>query len=410
MPEPSDFMTGPVAPEDGHANADSAEAISAPEQNFTEQPNQDLLPGRASPALASAPTWRRLGGHWRGFLGDQITPIRLASHLAILLVAGLVLVLSRIDLPQWDVVRSAPAEAEEAGPRPQPAFNQLAVGGNALQESGVLLQAPVPFTEIPDRPRLGIITYTVQIEDTVLGIAEKFGLNPNTIVWANLEDLDKPFVMEVGQLLNIPPVDGVIHTVKDGDTIEKLSKEYKVTADKIVGYEPNKLASADVALTAGQVLVVPDGDRTPPEPPPPPAASSSGPRPSSSGSSSAPYRTHGFIWPTYGQLTQGYYRGAHPAIDIGAHRGTPVYAADEGSVSSAGWSSVGYGNYVVIHHGDGFVTLYAHLSRIDVSPGDYVSQGQQIGAVGSTGRSTGPHLHFEISLNGRTYNPLTYLP
>jgi LysM repeat protein len=228
-------------------------------------------------------------------------------------------------------------------------FVPLAIGGSPLQESGVLVRAPVPFTEIPDRPREGVITYTVQLDDTVLGIAEQFKLNPNTILWANLEDLTKPFVMEVGQILLIAPVDGVLHTVKEGDTVAKIAKLYKVEAEAIVGHAPNQLASVDDALTVGAVLVVPDGDRTPPEQI---AVAPSAPR---GGGASAPWRASGFVWPTYGLLTQRYWLPAHPAIDIGASTGTPVAAADEGTVITAGWSSVGYGNMIVIRHSDGFV-------------------------------------------------------
>jgi len=348
--------------------------------------------------------WRTLARAWMTFRGDTVTPVRLASHLALLAMALLVLVLSRVDLPSWEIVRLARAQPAVVTPPAEPVFEPLAIGGSPLQESGVLVRAPVPFTEIPDRPREGVITYTVQLDDTVLGIAEQFKLNPNTILWANLEDLTKPFVMEVGQILLIPPIDGVLHTVKEGDTVAKIAKLYKVEAEAIVGHAPNQLASVDDSLTTGAVLVVPDGDRTPPEQI---AVAPSTPR---GGGSSAPWRASGFVWPTYGLLTQRFWLPAHPAIDIGASTGTPVAAADEGTVITAGWSSVGYGNMIVIRHSDGFVTLYAHLSSINVSYGDYVARGQRIGAVGSTGRSTGPHLHFEVSTGGRTYNPLIYLP
>ncbi len=353
-------------------------------------------------------TWLKSSRAWRSFLRDQVTPVRLASHIALLLMAVTVIVLSRVELPRWDIVRVAPLQAEDIGILPEPAFDQQPVGGSPLQEGGVLLRAPVPFTEIPDRPRTGVITYTVQADDTILGIAEKFNLNPTTFLWANQEDPKQPFWMEVGQVMAILPIDGVLHTAKDGDTIEKIAKLYKVTADQIVAYEPNQLANADAPLTAGQVIIVPDGDKTPPEevvsvPAPGPRGgnSSSGP--------AAPWRANGFVWPAYGPITQRFYRGVHPAIDIGARMGSGAYAADEGSVIEAGWSSVGFGKHVYISHPDGYVTLYAHLSRIDVSVGDYVARGQQIGAVGSTGRSTGPHLHFEVHLGGRAYNPLVYL-
>ncbi|MEZ4767494.1 MAG: M23 family metallopeptidase [Caldilineales bacterium] len=337
---------------------------------------------------------------WQSFKHDNVTPVRIASHVALLVIAALVLVLSQVKLPAWEapiLAAAPPAEEVSTSEQVAPILVREAVGGSPLLESGALLRAPVPFTQIPDRPREGVITYTVQLEDTVLGIAEQFHLNPNTIIWANLEDLSQPFFMEVGQSLRIPPVDGVLHTVTDKDTLAGIAKEYKVDVEQIVGYAGNNLASADAPLTPGQVLVVPDGDRTPPQ------------APAVARAPSAPWRAANFVWPAYGRLTQGYY-SYHPAIDIGAPQGTTVVAGDEGIVAVAGWSNVGYGNYVVIRHPDGYVTLYGHLSRIDVSQGDYVARGQQIGAVGSTGRSTGPHLHFEVSTGGRNYNPLQYLP
>lgn len=350
--------------------------------------------------------WHKVRRAWRAFRGDKVTPVRLASHAALLLMALFVLILSRVQLPDWDIARAAAPAAESEAAVVQVPLEVLAKGGSPLQESGVLLRAPVPFTEIPDRPRTGVITYTVGINDTVLGIAEQFKLNPNTITWANQDDVTEPFFMEVGQVLRIPPIDGVLHTVKSGDTVAKIAKKYRVKAEDIVAYEPNGLASVDDALTADTVLIVPGGDRTPVE------QVASVPAPSARGgtSYSAPWRSRGFVWPTSGSITQRFWLPSHPAIDIGTPRGTPVVAADEGTITYAGWSTVGYGNMILIDHGDGYVTRYAHLSRIDVNYGDYVARGQGIGAVGSTGRSTGPHLHFEVLTGGRAYNPLTYLP
>ena len=338
-------------------------------------------------------------GLWQNFRQDNVTPVRIASHAALLVIAALVLILTQINLPTWEapVLTTAPVPEAHAVETAAPIFVREAVGGSPLLESGALLRAPVPFTQIPDRPREGVITYTVQLEDTVLAIAEQFHLNPNTIIWANQEDLSQPFFMEVGQSLRIPPVDGVLHTVTDKDSLDSIAKKYRVEVDKIVAFPANNLASADASLTPGSLLIVPDGDRTPPQ------------APAVARAPSAPWRASNFVWPAYGRITQGYY-SYHPAIDIGAPLGTTAVAGDEGIVAVAGWSNVGYGNYVVIRHPDGYVTLYGHLSRIDVSQGDYVARGQQIGAVGSTGRSTGPHLHFEVSTGGRNYNPLQYLP
>jgi murein DD-endopeptidase MepM/ murein hydrolase activator NlpD len=387
------------------SEADPAQAAGQPVQIEPGHSNQPSTSGEHQQTRFLAVLWRTVLRAWATFRGDQVTPVRLVSHLALLVMAVLVLALSRVELPTWEIVRIAPAQVENVALPQELAFEPLPVGGSPLQESGVLVRAPVPFTEIPDRPRNGVITYTVQLDDTVLGIAEQFHLNPNTIVWANLEDLNNPFVMEVGQILLIPPIDGVLHTVKEGDTVAKIAKLYKATEEAIVSYTLNKLASTDDTLTVGAVLIVPDGDRTPPE------QVVTGPSAPRGGTgTSAPWRGAGFIWPSYGRLTQRFWLPAHPAIDIGAPTGTPVVAADAGTVITAGWSSVGYGNMILIRHADGFVTLYAHLSRIDVSYGDTVARGQRIGAIGSTGRSTGPHLHFEVQVGGRSYNPLVYLP
>lgn len=406
MQEPDKSAKDLPLPADPIPGEGAAETASSAQHDPVEQDaSPQVSPGERVLRVARL-AWLRSNRAWRSFLRDQVTPVRLASHVALLLMAAAVIILSRVELPHWEIVRVAPPQPQDIAALIEPEFDQQPVGGSPLQESGVLLRAPVPFTEIPDRPRTGVITYTVQSEDTILGIAEKFNLNPTTILWANQADPKEPFVMEVGQVMMILPIDGVLHTVKEGDTLEKIAKLYKVTADKIVGYGPNQLASADAALSPGQVLLVPDGDKTPPEEVGVPAP---GPRGGGSSGPAAPWRANGFIWPAYGPITQRFYGGVHPAIDIGAKMGSPVYAADEGTVIAAGWSSVGYGNHVYIQHPDGFVTLYAHLSRIDVSYGDYVVRGQQIGAVGSTGRSTGPHLHFEVSVGGRRYNPLVYL-
>ena len=211
--------------------------------------------------------WEGIARLWQVFRQDQVTPLRLASHGALLLIAVLLLVLSQVKLPDWELVRvAAPVSAESEQP-PDPPFVREPIGGSPLQESGALLRAPVPFTTIPDRPRTGVISYTVQLDDTVLSIAERFNLSTSTVIWANLEDLSQPFFMEVGQALLIPPVDGVLHTVADKDTLESIAKKYKSTVEKIVGYPENGVADASAPLIPGSVLIVPDGDRTPPTPP-----------------------------------------------------------------------------------------------------------------------------------------------
>jgi murein DD-endopeptidase MepM/ murein hydrolase activator NlpD len=245
--------------------------------------------------------------------------------------------------------------------------------------------------------------YTVQAGDTVLGIAEKFGLKPETIQWSNpgLElnaDLIRP-----GDTLQILPIDGAIHTVTSGDTLGGIASKYKVTVEDIAGYGGNGLADTSAALTIGMKLVIPNGTKT--QVNQQAVAYSSGAAPAN-----AKIGGGNFSWPASGSINQRYWSG-HAAIDVGAWTGAPVTAADGGyvAVAAGGWNA-GYGNHVIIDHGNGFVTLYAHLNSIFVKPGESVASGQQIGSVGNTGNSTGPHLHFELRYQGVPRNPLNYLP
>jgi murein DD-endopeptidase MepM/ murein hydrolase activator NlpD len=276
----------------------------------------------------------------------------------------------------------------------------------------------VPFTVIPERPNRRIITYTVQENDTPIGIAAQFGLKPETILWCN-SDLNKnPELLQVGQVLYIPPVDGACHVVQEGDTLESIAEKYHARIDDIVAYEGNQLEGPPYTLTPGVRLVIPGGQieylvwTVPPKPPPrgqtvagsfvPAGTFYTGPK--------AGVGLGNFIWPIGTRRISQYYWAYHRAIDLPAPAGTPIYAADGGTVIFAGWTNVGYGYLVVIDHGNGFTTWYAHQSQYLVDNGDVVTQGQLIGYVGSTGRSTGPHLHFEVRYNGVPYNPLSYLP
>jgi len=263
-----------------------------------------------------------------------------------------------------------------------------------------LVRNAVPHTTIPDRPRLNVITYTVQAGDTVLAIAEEFGLEADTIMWASGRLEDHPDLLNVGQVLTILPVDGIYHTVQKGDTPESIAKKYKVDGEVITKCEYNSLEEP-YELTPGQKLIVPGGKK--PYVPRVVHAYSGKPP------VSAAKGTGIFGWPVSGVITQKFW-ARHKAIDIGAPTGRPVVAADSGYVVTSGWSKYGYGNYVVIDHGNGFQTLYAHLSVILVEVGQSVGKGTRIGSVGSTGRSTGPHLHFEIRYKGVQRNPLGYLP
>ncbi|MFH1750014.1 MAG: M23 family metallopeptidase [bacterium] len=240
------------------------------------------------------------------------------------------------------------------------------------------------------------IKYSVQTGDSLGGIADNYNLKISTLKHANnLSDID---VILPGQTLLIPFADGMIHTVKAGETLLGVVKRYRGDFQKTLSQ--NNL-NQDGTIYIGQKIVVVGGEYIPPKPQPRPSQSSnryadndySGPR-------------GNFRFPTSGGT---YYNGYHWwAIDIPRSTGTPIYASDGGRVVTAGWNSGGYGRYIVINHGNGYSTLYAHLSSIGVGVGQYVNQGQYIGGIGSTGRSSGSHLHFEIILNGRKLNPIRF--
>ena len=345
--------------------------------------------------------WLNLHRNLVGQGPDKFTPVRLASHVALLLVAVGLLVFTQIELPRWEIAEQSVLPAPAASPTPI-TLKQLIVarGGSTFQGGGPLTRSAVPFTIIPERPRLEIFTYSVQPGDTVFGIAEQFGIKPETIMWANRALELNPDMLRVGDKLTILPINGVYHEVKAGDTLEKVAKKYKAQAADIVAYELNDLESDDPMLQTGSFLVVPGGEK------PPIVRTVSvyhGPIPKGASKGIGT-----FVWPSSGRITQGFWNG-HRAIDIGSWTGNPVVASDSGYVVYSGWDRTGYGNLVVIDHGNGFRTYYAHLSRIFVRQGDSIGQGQRIGSVGNTGNSTGPHLHFEIRQNNILRNPLGYL-
>lgn len=345
--------------------------------------------------------WLRLRSEWLGQGSDQHTPIRLASHLALLLVAAGFLLLTRVELPQWEVSDLALLPAPAATPTPV-TLRQLVAnrGGATVNSIGPLTRMAVPFTTIPERPRLDVEIYAVQPGDTVFGIAERFGLKPETIMWSNRDLELNPDLLRVNDELVILPVDGVYHEVKAGDTVVALAKKYKVQPADIIGYAWNGLENADQTLQPGNYLIVPGGEkpliqRT--------VSVYTGPVPKNAARGSGT-----FVWPAGGTITQQYWNG-HRALDIGSWVGNPVVASDSGYVVYAGWDRSGYGNLIIIDHGNGYRTYYAHLNKILVRTGESVGQGQHIGSVGNTGNSTGPHLHFEIRYTNVLRNPFGFL-
>ncbi|MFH1631978.1 MAG: M23 family metallopeptidase [bacterium] len=248
--------------------------------------------------------------------------------------------------------------------------------------------------------RTDVETYTVQGGDTLSSIAEDFGISLNTLLWAN--DLGVRSILQPGDALAILPTSGVYHTVKSGDTLSAIANKYDVDADEILDY--NKLASAD-DLVIGEKLIVPGGAVSVATASRSTAFSSVLSTGTSSGSTVG---SGSMIWPTDLYTITQYYSWRHNGLDIDCGYTNDNYAADDGIVTQAGWLG-GYGYLVEINHGNGIVTRYGHHSSLYVSVGQQVSQGQAIGRCGTTGRSTGTHLHLEVIVNGSNRNPLEYI-
>jgi len=279
---------------------------------------------------------------------------------------------------------------------------------------------PPPKPEPTAEPTFA--TYTVQTGDTVAAIAASHGIQVETLLWNNPDLNADPDSISIGQQLLIPSRDGILYTVKMGDTLTDIADLYEVEVQNVVGFISNEIGNVD-SVSEGALLLLP-GAVPPPPPPevtPEPVFLAAAPdeTPADAGSIVPPdaISVSGFAWPVYGPISEYYGapRGAgtyHQGLDIDQtyNYGGPVAAAAPGQVVLATSNDYGYGTYVVIRHDNGYETLYGHLSALYVSQGQYVSQGEAIGAVGSTGYSTGPHVHFEVWVGGATVDPLNYLP
>lgn len=283
----------------------------------------------------------------------------------------------------------------------------ISASGQEIDAGGMLTQQG----EDVSRYRGGeIYEHTVESGETLKSIATRYGLSKiTTITWLNAmsaKDTIKP-----GQKIKILPVDGVLHRVKKGDTLCSIARLYGLIekgeecgsgAQPIVDYPFNTFTDESFGLQVGQYLVIPDGEM----PEPDRTSTIARKLTPNAGVVSASGK---FIWPASGVITQGF-SSFHRAFDIANRGGGPILAADSGRIIVAGWvDNSGYGNRVMIDHGNGYVTLYGHMSVIAVQVGQTVRRGDVLGQMGSTGRSTGTHLHFEIRLGGVLQNPASFL-
>jgi len=281
-----------------------------------------------------------------------------------------------------------------------PANPLVAGSADDLESGGVISSSVTPVTVISDKPRDKVIEYEVRQGETISSIAKEYGVSENTILWEN--DLALTGTIKAGQKLLILPVSGVSHKVVSGDTIYSVAKKYQANPQAVIDFPFNDIGD-NFALLTGQELIVPDG--APPEKPRPAPTQYL----AQQNIPVVDLGTTQFIWPASGGFSQ-YFSWYHPGVDISNLGGGPIRASDSGTVTVAGWpDNFGYGNRVVIDHGNGFTTLYAHMSAIYVSVGQTVSKGDVIGAMGSTGRSTGVHVHLEIRRDGTALNPLSLL-
>jgi murein DD-endopeptidase MepM/ murein hydrolase activator NlpD len=398
----------------------SPENLKSSSKNKSESPRD--------PQSESAPKETGFISRWTDSLlhmGLGDTVLRYGTHVLSVLAIAVVIWLMQM------YYRQAPTQAaltatQAAGPT-EAVVVQASILPLPLDATDGINRLANIHTTIPSRPRQEITMYVVQDGDTVFGISEKFGLQPETILWGNYGTLlDDPHNLSPGQELIILPVDGTYYEWQQGDGLNGVAEFFGVQPDVIVNYPGNQLDPAAIGdfaapnIPAGKYLIVPGGQRqfvswsaplgVTRENPASPLVWGQGACEAVSGGAVG-YGT--FVWPANKHYLSGFDytpKANHWGIDIAGSEGEGVYAADAGVIVYAGRNNYGYGNMVMIDHGSGFQTLYAHLSAIYRFCGQSVGQGEGIGAIGTTGASSGPHLHFEIRTTSYFVNPWDFLP
>lgn len=344
---------------------------------------------------------------------------RLSGHL---ILAGGALILIALGQFQWNdaseevaipiatAVSTQPSPAEDfvEDTAVSPTPTTLPQGPLPVINDSSLAPLPNPRTYQTKLPAHNFQTHQVARGETPNIIANQYGISANTLLGGNTWLSQESNQLQVGAQLVILPVDGVLHKVRAGETIESIAELYRVTADAIIEYAPNNLEFPFYRLVPASELVVPGASIG--------QFFFTAPKSVATNAAGEPqwtvFGTGTYIWPINGRCITQFYNGFHPGLDVGSSEGSPVYASDTGTVTYASFAAgtyYDYGNLIVINHGNGFETFYAHLSSIGVVPGQTVNQGDLIGFTGNTGRSSGPHIHFEIRDRDFRTNPLDRL-
>jgi hypothetical protein len=380
------------------------------------------------PRNVEEPEPARLSSIWETVThsGMRAPVMRYAGHFLILLVVAAAAWLARSSilemLPAQIHINPTPAAQTPTVALRSAAALPASAGGAA----SAFISRSINFkTFLPDQPRSDVIVYTVTSGDTLFAIAQKFNLQPETLFWSNQDTLrDDPDLLMPGMELYILPVDGVYYQWQDGNRLDVIAERFKVDLVDIISWPGNQIDSnvdpTNPGIIPGSWLVIPGGSRQFVQWQVPILRRTDQMKWAwgGTGACQGPYLSSAkgsgyFIWPTASHVTSygNPYADWHHAIDIQISLGDAIYASDTGVVVFAGWSTWGYGNLIVIDHGNDWQTVYAHLSVVQTSCGADVMQGQVIAAGGSTGNSTGPHLHFEIMSASLGYvNPHFYLP
>ena len=355
-------------------------------------------------------------------LGD--IALRTGTALVTIGLIGLVVWVMKGNFVAEEIISNS-AEAFEAAGGVNMSDPALPIYEGVAPVEGLTKSADT-HTDARTASRYDFLEYSVVAGDTIFGISESFGITPESILWTNFNVLqDNPAAIYPGQVLTIPPVDGALYTWYEGDGMNGVSEGLNVTPEVIIEWPGNNLSYETIGdyanpnIEPGTVIFVPGGSK-------PffdwtftilareePAESGVYGEGRCAPVYSGPIGTGVFIWPAVETYISGYDYSPeinHYGIDVSGDLNDSLFAVDNGVVVYSGWNDWGYGNVIAIDHGNGMQSLYAHLESLNVYFGSYVIQGDTIGYMGSTGNSSGPHLHFELISNGGRINPHLYLP